>query len=540
MPAKRRIPPAKSSTNEIQNLLKDNKFEEAILKLASETKNVILKYSPQNKSDETWLFESLVKKILDNEQVAFSKSRNNENIEVEFLYFDEGNKNRKMRINLNELMSKVNMTHVQFPKKYHELYSQKAKEYSDGGVKIVKSDKDYIAQIDADADVRKNNLLKEAKRIIDDEIKDGKISQAEYDEKIKKIEDQVIKQVKSESENLRNLSHAEKAAVHIYTTNEYKNINNFLRQQYTKIDKPLEEVILNAAFCAQALNNISDTHVKHAIRHERYFSSEVNRKRQEMAEEGGVSLEAGFLSAAKEEILSNKAEFGANEGYGAIILFSNLRGKYIAPISDSPHEKEYLLPASTQIKWEGHKYEGRTYIFTTSVSDVLKKEELKPNGINPLSTSKYPFISKKKELEPQEKESLLILKNIVEDAKYFKIGKVKLFDMSKFMGQDYKSLISNLEHALNVDKNYDSLHSNLKNLSESLKKARNIEKSFLSRLTGKTRLAETINDVSNNQAFVKKLIEKDYNKTKDFTKVKSYIDKLKEERVQNSNSQNKK
>jgi hypothetical protein len=471
--------PLKGTTpeNEVQKLLAANRLEDAILKVASDTQKLIaLEHGPQNKSEETKLFESLVKKILDGEQVTFSPAHDNKTHNVTYTEVNKDGVEEKKTINFNELMKKVNMNHVQFPKEYLEKYSKIAENYIDSeGESLVKSDKQYNDLIDqyeksknSINNPKNQKLLKEALKPIEDEFMSGKISQKQYVAKLaeaeQKFKEQLENQAGSQSNNLKNLSHAEKAAINIYSSAEYTNINNFLRQQYSLVNKPLNETILHAAIGAQALNNLPDTDIKHAIRHETIFSEDVHKARQEMAKNGGVSLEAGFISTANEEKASNKETFGSKAAEDVTILYSNLRGKYIAPISKYPEEGEYLLPPSTQLKWEGYKKEGKSHIFNTSVADAIEQ------------------------LSSEEKKALSSLKEIAADANHFKSSTMKISDYFKGTINEYKKLITHLDNALKSN-NYDpSINTHLVKLSKSLSKARAKDKNLAKALEGQEEL----------------------------------------------------
>lgn len=169
---------------------------------------------------------------------------------------------------------------------------------------------------------------------------------------------------------LRELNYAEMMAINLYTTPDYyKNINAFTRGTYTFEDRPewIRDVILHTVMSASGLAKAQEVTIPGSFRYESVYSEEALKQRIELAETGGISIERNFISSA---------EVPAERFVDKIaITYTDVKGKYIAPLSAYPEEREFLIPP-TQMQWKNHTQEGDTHYFHASpVVDLQKVHE---------------------------------------------------------------------------------------------------------------------------------------------------------------------
>jgi hypothetical protein len=84
------------------------------------------------------------------------------------------------------------------------------------------------------------------------------------------------------------------------------------------------------------------------------------------------------------------------------IIYQNVHGKDISPLSNHQEEKEYLIPPSTQIKWTGYQKTKNGHIFTA-------------RGANNLLDSEALTVETEKSLSSQKKVAELLLHEIMKD-----------------------------------------------------------------------------------------------------------------------------
>ena len=161
------------------------------------------------------------------------------------------------------------------------------------------------------------------------------------------------------------LSYGEKAAINIYTGSAFIAMNSLLRGNIqsmagfnpTALNKNVKENLLHIAIAVHGLNKIPDyvpsglagVPPKYVYRSEGEIPEQVLAKRKWSVMQGGqVSWEMGFISTAHQS--PTFLNFGTKQG----ILFKNLKGKYIAPLSRFTGEREVLFPP-TQVQWKYQK-----------------------------------------------------------------------------------------------------------------------------------------------------------------------------------------
>lgn len=167
------------------------------------------------------------------------------------------------------------------------------------------------------------------------------------------------------------LSHGEKLAINIYTTQYCSVINRVLRGDIEGIvrleagatkpaEKVLRDALLNAAMAVAALNKLPDYDPPKAdgkqflFRAEnKYIPKEVLQDRIDKVNGGGkVGIECGFISTSAEK----PSQKYFNDNTGSCLLLYNCKGKYIKALSAYPDENEVLLPP-TQLQWRYHTEE---------------------------------------------------------------------------------------------------------------------------------------------------------------------------------------
>ncbi len=161
-----------------------------------------------------------------------------------------------------------------------------------------------------------------------------------------------------------NLSYGEKLSINLYTGILYEPMNALLRGYYDYKQHSLAEirdVIVHASMCAFALSKQDASPIKGAFRGEKVYG-DVIEKRIKIIESGGALIEKGFIS-------SSTSPYGVVSS-NISILYTNLKGKYIAPLSGAPLESEYLIPP-TQMTYKGHVlYENVHYFHAEPVVNL--------------------------------------------------------------------------------------------------------------------------------------------------------------------------
>ena len=152
------------------------------------------------------------------------------------------------------------------------------------------------------------------------------------------------------------LSYAEKAAINIFTGNEYRPMNSLLRQdidqfllshnipyiykEEERLNLAFKETLLHAAVVVSGLNKLPDYSGsgKYLYRGESNLPEKVLANRLSAINDGGkITWETGFLSTSHTQPLS---VFYCDSA----VLFKNLKGKNISVLSQFPSEREICSP----------------------------------------------------------------------------------------------------------------------------------------------------------------------------------------------------
>ncbi len=246
---------------------------------------------PLNKTKSTRMFEALVKHILNGRKV---------NVEYEndqiYLHIKIGKKTHTYH--LNEIMKNAYLPHVEFSARVQKQYL-KFRKHSNAWVQ---------------------DLLRDRSRF-----------QVPYQEYLKEIPE------------------AYQLALHIYTGNYYKIINQFLRADYAFLnhnDKQIIDCIVDVGMAMAGLNLANDHPdlPHHVFRIENTFSDAAKEKRMKLIEDHDLDYTRKFIS-------TSIATSGLSSCQG---VYLNPRGKYITGLSVFPCENELLMPP-TQLRWLTHR-----------------------------------------------------------------------------------------------------------------------------------------------------------------------------------------
>lgn len=176
------------------------------------------------------------------------------------------------------------------------------------------------------------------------------------------------------------ISMQEMQAINIFTGNFYEVMNGVMRDEQPRFDyrtgdkEKLRSGVVHSVMAASGLRKIPMTEIEQkklsvAYRGVTYASDEAQLERvQATARQDTFTME-GFISTTLEKKLAYCPYPGA-----VIFVIHNLRGAYIAPISQHKKEKEYLMSKST-LRGESFHEENGKFIFEASVVTELEKEQ---------------------------------------------------------------------------------------------------------------------------------------------------------------------
>ncbi|TAL64166.1 MAG: hypothetical protein EPN84_03775 [Legionella sp.] len=303
-----------------------------------------LTYGPLNKNDYTQQFEDIVKAYLAR-QADSSKPEVVFSIENERLFVEMNG----AKLDLSEILKNANLNQLIFNEEdtdnYMVLVHSKACKFPPGI-----RDLDHIPTAE---DYKKREM-------------EGKHPEA-----------------------LEALNLAEKSAINIYSGPFYATCNQMLRGDISRVSdlnsQQIGEVCATIAIGCAGLNKVSTSAPNYSYRIEENFDSALTQRRIDAVNSGGeVIQEMAFFSTADgfvpDDPTAMTREF-LEVGCTAILL-SDVRGKYIADISQRPVECEYLI-APTQMQWVGHhENEVGTHFFEAKpvqTPDGLTPQQLERN-----------------------------------------------------------------------------------------------------------------------------------------------------------------
>ena len=285
-------------------------------------------YGPLNKSDETKLFEQIVRDIIIDRKNLLNadktKPKVTTRVQNNIMYAIHNGQ----EININELLKNVNLNHVNL----HEN------------------------------DLRGYEILYTK----DSNLKNTVPSSNNFDERI--VQSDIHQQ-----ESLSKLSYAEKVAINVYTSSQYDDMNGILRGCNAPQD--FDRCLMDIAVASQGLNSLPSIELPTVTRMQGKYDLDKMMKMQKNHE---IEQVQGFLSTSYE----TQKHFGDVQ-----IVYENVRGVSIAALSEFPDEKEYLIPPSTQIKYTGYKFIQGRHVFTSEGANVLldTKQETPLHDKTPIS-----------------------------------------------------------------------------------------------------------------------------------------------------------
>lgn len=227
----------------------------------------------------------------------------------------------------------------------------------------------------------------------------------------------------------KDVSYGEKLAINLYTTNYYNEINPLLRGYYpfsNKEPQQIRDVLVHNALCGFALSKTKAVNIDGAFRYEDIYSKEVLDNRIKISEQGGAEVVRGFISSGIKpaQVFESKVA----------ITYTNLKGKYIAPLSHFPDEMEFLIPP-TQMTYEGHYEENGTHYFQARpVVDLAKIDQKAQKLATPSEQNTYKI---KELLTNLSTMNTLIKDNTPQN---YKIHKVELDKIEEWAREELANL----------------------------------------------------------------------------------------------------
>jgi hypothetical protein len=228
------------------------------------------------------------------------------------------------------------------------------------------------------------------------------------------------------------------------------------------------------------------------FRYESVYSEEALKQRIELAEVGGISIERNFISSA---------EVPAERFVDKIaITYTDVKGKYIAPLSAYPQEREFLIPP-TQIQWKNHTQEGDTHYFHASpVVDLQKvhEEALEMTSLEMQTNYQLMFLS----------NHVLMLRKRLEtlDAEVQEALELKLTEMENWVNENGIALGEGTISSDDLYQSIDGIWNQLSDLSEEAQllqnnqlNQENTEDAAYSTSDYKTKLSEMKHDSESDQ-----------------------------------------
>ncbi|MGX6960407.1 MAG: ADP-ribosyltransferase [Rickettsia endosymbiont of Pentastiridius leporinus] len=317
--------------SELEKLLKSNQLKKITDLISTKEKNKY-PFGPLNKSTESKVFETIVQDLINdynnpNKKIQLFKNNKNEIIL----------KKNNAQISLSEFMKNVNLNHISLPK-------QAIKKYAEIGFPRLEL-----------------KTINNTQSIVS-------LPPLTHNQFLERIENTNTPQTK----DLKKLEYGEMAAINQYTSFKYQDINNLLRDSNSLPIEKIPEMIMHIAVASHGLNKIPDIKLPIVIRNQQ---SELLNEYINNVKENKVTAEKAFISTSYE---SQENFNSKNKSEGIKIIFKDVKGKDISPLSQYPNEKEYLLPPSTQLKWSGYSKTKLGHVFITEGANVLLDEIVKP------------------------------------------------------------------------------------------------------------------------------------------------------------------
>ncbi len=300
---------------------------------------------PFEKTKATRDFEELISYILKGEPMQLSQNTSGDNI----IAITRTGKSFNMR----SMMQQVNMSHVSLTDDLHKMYVQ----YVMDGVGEKPTFQNY-SEIPGENEFNRRDP-------------EGTLTFLQFSEKI---------------------------AINIYTGSFSQQMNGLLRGKSENYNlSMLQEIILHLGFCASGLNKIPIKRYNVAFRGESWPIIEgIAEERLKAVEEGGYTIERGFVSTAADKIAST---FNGNM---KILFTGGILGQDISAVSFYQKEEREILQIPTQVKWHSFcEVDGIYYLHGQPVRTLsaLEPDPLKTQKVKH-STSFLPAFNAVRPEEP--------------------------------------------------------------------------------------------------------------------------------------------
>ena len=315
---------------------------EAFEKVEKEKQKFKYDFGPLNKDKATIELEKIFNDLVEDS----TKQDKSVKITLENgqLFYQKGTSDK---VNLTDILSKANLTHLNIDPAIIETYSKIPAIHDNPATQVVKAGK---------------IVLKEATKALTEEEFKVKINRATPEQK----------------EYLNELTYGEHLAIYRYTSPEYAKINGLMRGDYRSFKKlggveeeKVKSTLMHTIVASAALQKMPDVDLPTVTRRVDNFGMD---QMIENVKNNIVTQEKAFISTSFEDHDDFK------KVYPNQIILKNVQGKDISAISYFGKEKEYLISPSTQLKWTGHTMNGENHIFTVEGSNVLLDQRMKKNA----------------------------------------------------------------------------------------------------------------------------------------------------------------
>ena len=263
---------------------------------------------PLPKSTYTYQLEDITRQLLNNKMFSFTKKDNQDYISI-----------GKKEYNWTDIINYANLDHIELNESDFQLYRK------------------YLKTARHPSSLNPYNEILYRRALYDD-----------YYLHNRRIPDPAIRI-------------EEMQAINIYTGEFYKSMNDLLRNEFDFQSNNIfhtKDAIIQSVMCASGLRKIPQTSLKNAYRGGKMPSEKEFQERINAAETQGVIQLSGFVSSSIEKT-------PLFEDKPIAFHFTDLKGAYIAPISQNAYEKEFLIPPTQvqltnyYVKNERHCFEGR-------------------------------------------------------------------------------------------------------------------------------------------------------------------------------------
>lgn len=163
------------------------------------------------------------------------------------------------------------------------------------------------------------------------------------------------------------ISFQEMQAINVYTGGFYADMNALLRGTLDVYDnkQKTRKALITSVLCASGLQKVPETTIVDTYRGAKYGTNSEQAARVRAAALGETIRLEGFVSTSTNNV---DPLFQTKPVY---FHFTNVRGMNIAPISQVPDEREFLIPP-TYVQLNHYKHEnGKHYFEGAVVEDVL-------------------------------------------------------------------------------------------------------------------------------------------------------------------------